>query len=65
MPNPTPPQPDEQFRSALQDAAAVIRKLSPICKTPAEMVDMIELALISDGQLNLIKRELQPVALRQ
>lgn len=58
------PNPDEQLRSALQDSVAVIRKLCPLCKTPAEMIDMIELALISDGQLNLIKRELSPVSLK-
>lgn len=55
------PNPDDQLRSALQDAVAVIRKLSPLCKTPAEIIDMIELGLISDGQLNLLKRELAPV----
>ena len=65
MPEPTPaaPSTDDQLRSALQDAVAVIRRLSPLCKSPSEMIDLIELALISDGQLNLLKRELQPVTL--
>lgn len=63
MPEAAQPSTDEQLRSALQDAVAVIRKLSPLCKSPSEMIDVIELALISDGQLSLLKRELTPVSL--
>lgn len=67
MPNPVQEpatSEDEQMRSALKDAAAVIRKLSPLCNSLNDLVDLIEFALISDAQLNLLKRELAPVSLK-
>jgi hypothetical protein len=39
----------EVFRQGLVDAAAVVRGLSPLCKTFDEMLQLIELA-VGDGE---------------
>lgn len=45
---------EEQFRSSLDDVLEISKKLSNICQTPAQMCEMIELALNNDGQLRLL-----------
>lgn len=64
LPEQPQPDPDEQLREALHEAAVVIRKLAPFCATVDELVGMIELAQVNDGQLQMLKREISPVLLR-
>lgn len=51
---PTQEDIESSFRSALTDTAAVAEKLAPHCKTIEELVDVVKLALTSDGQLRLV-----------
>ncbi len=48
------PSPEDRYRSAVQDAAVVIRKLAPKCKSLDDLVGMLELAASNDGQLALL-----------
>lgn len=46
---------EDKFRSNLLDVAVVIQKLSTICKSPEEMLGIIQLALDgNDGQLRIL-----------
>ena len=45
---------EEKFRSSLEDVAVIIKKLSAVCLTPEEMVQMVELAQTNDGQLRTL-----------
>ena len=45
---------EEQFAESFKEVLAVIEKLSPFCKSPDDMIDMLRLALKSDGQLRLL-----------
>lgn len=58
-------QAEEQFRSALADVLAVMRKLAPLCKTVDDMVGMTQLALENDGQLALMMQAVSPLQLRK
>jgi len=51
---PQQPTPEEAFRASLEDVVVVLKKLATFCRTPEEVVDLCELALISDGQLKLL-----------
>lgn len=61
-PKPQEQDPDARLRSAIQDTLVVLRKLTPVCGSIEDLTLMLELALTSDGQLTLIKRELSPLA---
>lgn len=56
---------DEQFRDNLRDVDAVVRKLAPLCRDVNDLLGMIGLALVNDGQLALLLREVAPVRLRK
>ena len=58
------PSGEDRFRSALQDAAVILRKLAPLCKDVNEMVEMLELAAANEGQLTLLMDRIGPVRLR-
>lgn len=63
-PDVAPPSGEDRFRSALQDAAVILRKLAPLCKDVNEMVEMLELAAANEGQLTLLMDRIGPVRLR-
>lgn len=48
--------PEEKFRSSLQDVAAITERLSSVCKTPEEMVSVINLAMENDAQLRILMK---------
>ena len=45
---------NDSFRSSLEDIVAISEKLSPVCDSISDLVEMCKLALTNDGQLNLI-----------
>lgn len=49
--------PEEKFRSSLNDAATLLRKLAPLAngtEDANDLADMIELARTNDAQLRLL-----------
>jgi hypothetical protein len=49
-----------RFRSALQDVLETTRKLAPYFNSVDDLVDSLELALVSDGQLRLLMNKVLP-----
>ena len=45
---------EEEFAESFKEVLTVLEKLSPFCKSPEDMIDMLKLALKSDGQLKLL-----------
>lgn len=45
---------EQNFRSGLEDVAAIVQRLEPYCQTTAELAEMIELAKRNDGQLRIL-----------
>lgn len=45
---------EDQFRGELKDAAVLIAKLEPYCKTIEELLSVVNLAVENDGQLRLL-----------
>ncbi len=50
----TPQEAEASFRSLLEDVGPLIASLAPLCQNMAELVSMVELAVINDGQLRLL-----------
>lgn len=46
--------PEDAFRESLQDVITLVRKLEPFCKSTGELVDILELATMNVGQLNIL-----------
>lgn len=42
------------FRSALEDAILVCRKLAPLCSSVEQLAEMLELAVLNDAQARLL-----------
>lgn len=57
--------PEEQFRLALDDAVAILRKLAPLCGSVEELVGVAELAMTNDAQLRLLMDRVAPVHFRR
>lgn len=47
----------DEFRSNLEDVVNLAKKLSSVCETTAELVEVCELALNNDAQLKLLFKE--------
>ena len=56
---------EQQFRESLQDVVIILKKLVPHCRTPEDLIGMIELAQINDGQLAILWEQVNPTAFRQ
>ena len=56
--------PEELFRENLQDVISIVERLAPLCKDPDDLVNMMKLALINDGQLRMLFREMSPLSRR-
>ena len=52
---------EDQFRDNIRDMLAVLECFAPICKTPDDLVGMLKLALVNDGQLQLLLNKLTPL----
>ena len=61
MADPNQQSQEEQFRDNISDLLAVLRCFAPHCKTPDDLVGMLELALKNDGQLALLLDRLTPL----
>lgn len=48
----------ELFRKALEDAATVAEKLSGVCGSVTELVEVVRLAQGNDAQLRLLYKEI-------
>lgn len=46
----------ETLRASLQDVLQCLNTMAPYCETVKELIDLVELALINDGQLKLIMK---------
>lgn len=46
--------PEEIFRSSLEDVESILKCLTPLCKTPEEMLEMVQLGLTNGGQNRLL-----------
>ncbi len=44
----------DQFKASLEDVAEVASKLADHCVTTAELVEVIHLALLNEGQLRIV-----------
>lgn len=62
-----PPAVSEEasFRSSLEDVIVVVKKLSPLCKTPEELIGLCELAVSNDAQLTLLFQQVMPTRMRK
>ena len=54
----------EKFRGSLKDVTVILEKFSPLCRTPDELLGLVESALLNDGVLRLLMRELTPLSRR-
>lgn len=48
---------ETSFRKVIEDISPIIKKLAPLCQSIEELTSMIELAVINDGQLRLLMKE--------
>jgi hypothetical protein len=56
---------EASFRNSVSDAIPLIKALSRHCRTVDDVVKMLELALVSDGQLHMIIEAVAPLQLRR
>ena len=47
----------EKLREGVQDAVNLIKRLMGVCTTTEELIEVFELALVSDAQMKLIMKE--------
>lgn len=47
-------QVEAMFRADLEDVIKIIEKISPSCKSFDELLDILRLSTLNDGQLRLI-----------
>jgi hypothetical protein len=56
---------EDQYRSAIQDAATVLRKLAPICRGVDDMVGLLEFSLVNDATLAMLIERLGALKFRE
>ena len=56
-----PSTPEDDFRSALKDVIAIVKKLAPYCTSVDDLIGMAELGLENSGQLALLMDQVTPV----
>lgn len=58
------PTAEDRFRSALEDAVMILKKLAPKFGSVSDMAASMELALTNDGQLQLLMDIVTPLRMR-
>lgn len=43
-----------KYRESVEETVALVKSLTDVCPTTRDLIDVLELALMSDGQLRLV-----------